>query len=158
MKLPWFTLLFCYWHHFTKSSVLFWQTIRCYNYRRLGFECEIDLTANCEFYTRRDQKNRRKKNTQWIMLHVTTPLLHACSFVIDPKHACVIDITHARSTCMHVRQLSIVENESSFNSSSKLSTCQHHSQCQAKRTIARAVWYSIDSPPHMQPHKPHLYS
>ena len=79
----------------------------------------------------------------------------------DPKHVRIINITHAQSTCMHVHvrtvQLLIVDNESSLIVS-QLPTCQHQSRRQAKQTITRAVWYYTNSPPHMQPHKPHLCS
>ena len=74
------------------------QSINCMpipRYCRLGFECEILLIAS--FYIRRNQKNHRKKNTQWI-LHVTTPLLLKWVLVITN-----IDFTYVRSTCMHVR-------------------------------------------------------
>ena len=68
-------------------------------YRRLGFECQILLIANCEFYTKESQEK------EFIVNNVTrdhTSFTHmlAC----DPKHACVIDVTCARSTCMHVHK------------------------------------------------------
>ena len=48
--------------------------------RRLGFESRFFWLQIVSFYTRCNQNNRRKKNTQWI-LHVTTPLFsieHTC--------------------------------------------------------------------------------
>ena len=65
-------------------------------------------------YTRRNQKNCRKKNTQWIILHVTTSLSlkPACSSACNHKHARVLDLTRVWSG-MYIKLL-IVENESSL--------------------------------------------
>ena len=70
---------------------------------RSGFKYKILLIANCEFlYKTRSKESQIKEYT---MNNVTYDLT---MFACDPKHGCIIDIMHARSTCMHV-QPSIVE-------------------------------------------------
>ena len=86
----------------------------CKLYRRSGFECDILLIANCEFLHKTQSKESQEK--EYAMNNATrdhTPLARVLA--CDPKCACVIDITRARSTCMLVctAQLSIVEDESS---------------------------------------------
>ena len=68
-------------------------------YRRLGFECEILLIANCEFYTKESQEKEYTVNNV-TRDHTSFTCMLAC----DPKHARVIDVTCARSICMHVRK------------------------------------------------------
>ena len=70
-------------------------------YRRLDFECEILLIMNYEFYTRCSQKVSQKK--EYAMNNVTcdhNPFVRVLA--CNPKHARLIDITHAQSTCMYV--------------------------------------------------------
>ena len=72
------------------------------NYRRLGFECEILLIANCEFlYKTQSKESQEKEYGMNNVTHDHTPFVRVLA--CDPKHACVIDITCALSTCMHVR-------------------------------------------------------
>ena len=84
-------------------------------------------------FTQDAQKNRRKKNMQWIMSNVTMHTHFARVLTYDPKHAHVIDITRAQSTCMHLRTAVDHREWVVFNSSSQLPTCQYHSRRQAKR-------------------------
>ena len=66
------------------------------------------------FYTRRNKKSQEEEYTVNNVTHNHTPFAHVLA--CDPKHARVIDIMCAQSTCKHVHvyvQLSIVENESS---------------------------------------------
>ena len=81
-------------------------------YRRSDFECKILLIVNCEFLYKMQSKESQEKNKQW-MLHVTTPLLRACSFVIANMHALSTSCVFNLLACMYV-QLSIVKNESSI--------------------------------------------
>ena len=91
------------------------------------------------------------------MLHVTTPLLRACSLAIPNMHVLSISRVLDLLACMYV-QLSIVENESSSILQANCQPANNIANAKPSATVAQAVWYSINSPPHMQPHKPHLYS
>ena len=71
-------------------------------YRRSGFECKILLIANCEFLYKTQSKELQEKECAMNnVTHDHTPFAHVLA--CDPKHTRVIDITRARSTCMHVR-------------------------------------------------------
>ena len=70
-----------------------------------------------------------------------TPFAQVCVLARDRKHACVIDLL----ACMYV-QLLIIENESS---SVLQANCQP-ANTKPSATVTRAVWYSINSLPHMQ--------
>ena len=71
-------------------------------YHRSDFECEIGLIVNCKFLHKTQSKvSQEKEYTMNSVTHDHTPFV--CVLACDPKHACVIDITCARSTCTHVR-------------------------------------------------------
>ena len=91
------------------------------------------------------------------MLHVTTPLLRACSLAIPIPNMHALSMSRVLDllVCMY-EQLSIVENESSSILQANCQPANIIAYAKPSATVARAVWYSINSPPHMQPHKPHL--
>ena len=64
--------------------------VKIFYYRRLGFECEILLIANCEFYTKESQEKEYIVNNV-TRDHTSFTRVLAC----DPKHACVINVTCA---------------------------------------------------------------
>ena len=93
------------------------------------------------------------------MLHMTTPLLCFCSLAITNVHALSISRMLDLLACIYI-QLSIVEESSSsifqvnFQPANTIANAIANAKPSA--TVAQAVlWYSINSPPHMQPHKPH---
>ena len=100
------------------------------------------------FYTRSNQKNCSKKNTQCIILHVTTPLLL--------KHVRTHDCKHAKPSwsqmcliCLHACVYSCYrEWVFAIDSTVNLPTPSH---AQLLYMFEYVVWYSINSPPHMQP-------
>ena len=122
-------ILVIQWKIFFRQS-FFWYTVgRVLNVRFFWLQI-------VSFYTKHNKKIAR--NTQWIILHMTTPL-YASVHARSRKHACV------RSTCMHVHVCTAVDRQEwvFFNSLSQLSTCQHHA------TVTWVVWHSINSPPHI---------
>ena len=126
-------------------------------YRRLGFECEILLITNCEFLYKTQWKESQEK--EYAMNNVTcdhTPFARVLT--CDRKHARVIDISRMFDLLEYMYvQLSIVENESSLILQASCQPANTIANAKPSTTVARAVWYSINSPSHMQPHKPHLY-
>ena len=85
-------------------------------------------------------------------------LLHARVLACNPKYARIIDIMRARLIYLYACTYSY---QSSNKSSSILQANRQPANAIANaKPSARAVWYSITSPPHiyMQPHKPHLCS
>ena len=122
-----------------RSVVIQWML----HYRRSGFECEILLIANYVFLHKTHQKNHRKKKTQWI-LHVTTPLLRACSLAIPNVHALTaLSISRVLNllACLYV-QLSIVEDEYSSILQANCQPANTIANVKPSITVARAV-YSI---------------
>ena len=120
-----------------------------HSYRRSGFECAILLIANCEFLHKTQSKKSQKK--EYAMNNVTrdhTPFAHVLA--CDPKQACVIDITRAWSTCMHARTAVNRREWVFFDSSSQPANTIANAKPSA--TVTQAVCYSINIPPHMQPH------
>ena len=98
-------------------------------------------------------KRRNQKNMQWIIFHVLRPFRSSLHAAIANMHALSISHVFDILACMYV-QLSIVKNESS----SILQANCRPANTEPSATVTRRVWYSINSPPHMQPLKPHLYS
>ena len=70
------------------------------------------LLRIASFYARRNQKNCRKKNTQWIIVHIPRPFCSSVHAAIANMHALSISRVFDILTYMYI-QLSIVENESS---------------------------------------------
>ena len=80
--------------------------------------------------------------------HDHTPLLK-CVLAIANKHTLISHVFDLFA-CMYV-QLLIVENENLIFQAN----CQP-ANTQPSATVAPVVWYSINSPPHMEPHRPYL--
>ena len=61
----------------SRDSTCNWRVWSCHctekedQYHRTGFDYEMLFIANCEFSDASQSKDRRKKNLQWIILHVT---------------------------------------------------------------------------------------
>ena len=97
-------------------------------YRRSGFECEFFWLQIVGFYTRRHQKNRRKKKMQWIILHVTTPLL--LKHMFSRSQTCMRSIYfHASTYSCRSSRMSLRFFKPTVNT-------------QPSATVAWIVWYS----------------